>query len=328
MRLFGLSLCIQRPPACGIALMVSVTLASSQLSAQFLGKEHPVEHPTLYRTIQIDGLSIFYREAGPKDAPTLLLLHGFPSSSRMFEPLFARVSDRYHLVAPDYPGFGHSDWPDPKRFDYTFDHIASVIDAFTQATGLSRYTLYLQDYGGPVGFRMLLAHPERAQSLIVQNAVAHDEGLGAIWATRRAFWADRAAHEDALRENLLSLAATKSRHVGSDPKIELYDPDLWTDEFAFLRKPAQAGIQSDLFYDYRSNVDSYPKWQAWLQKTQPKLLVLWGRHDPSFDISEPERYRKDVPGAEVHVLDAGHFALDTKADEIAASLREFIAAQK
>ena len=150
-----------------------------------------MQHPTFYRTTQIDGLSIFYREAGPKDAPTLLLLHGFPSSSRMFEPLFARLSDRYHLVAPDYPGFGHSEWPDPKRFDYTFDHIASVIDDFAQAVGLSNYTLYVQDYGGPVGFRMALAHPERVQAVIVQNAVAHNEGLGAIWATRRAFWADR-----------------------------------------------------------------------------------------------------------------------------------------
>ena len=246
----------------------------------------------------------------------------------MFEPLFARLSDSYHLVAPDYPGFGHSDWPDPKGFDYTFDHIASVIGDFTQAMGVSHYTLYMQDYGGPVGFRMVLAHPERVQALIVQNAVAHNEGLGAIWATRRAFWADRAAHEEALRENLLSFAATKSRHIGGDPKIELYDPDLWTDEHAFLNAPGQAQIQTDLFYDYRTNVAAYPKWQAWLQQTQPKLLVLWGKHDPSFDISEPERFRKDVPNAGVYVLDAGHFALDTKADEIAALLREFMQAQK
>jgi pimeloyl-ACP methyl ester carboxylesterase len=328
MRLFSSPPSPQRLVVCGITLGISVILALSQLWAQIPGKDRFMEHPTFYRTVQIDGLSIFYREAGPKDAPTLLLLHGFPSSSRMFEPLFTRLSDRYHLVAPDYPGFGHSDWPDPKRFDYTFDHIASVIDDFTQAAGLSRYTIYMQDYGGPVGFRMLLAHPERAQSLIIQNAVAHNEGLGAIWATRRAFWADRSAHEDSLRENLLSFAATKLRHVGSDPKIELYDPDLWSDEFAFLSKPAQADMQSDLFYDYRTNVVNYPKWQAWLQKTQPKLLVVWGRHDPSFDSGEPERYRKDVPGAEIHVLDAGHFALDTKADEIAALLREFMTAQK
>src|ERR1700720_3927720 len=165
-----------------MAFVGSVMLASFQLPAHAQGKERPVEHPTVYRAIQIDGLSIFYREAGPKDAPTLLLLHGLPSSSRMFEPLFARLSDRYHLVAPDYPGFGHSDRPDPKQFAYTFDHYAEIMNHFTQALGLSRYTLYMQDYGGPVGFRMALAHPDRVEALIVQDAVAHNEGLGANWA--------------------------------------------------------------------------------------------------------------------------------------------------
>jgi pimeloyl-ACP methyl ester carboxylesterase len=305
--------------------MVIFVLASVQLLAQTHGKERSMQDPTFYRTIHIDGLSIFYREAGQKDAPTILLLHGLPSSSRMFQPLLTRLADNYHLVAPDYPGFGHSDWPDPKQFNYTFDHIASMISHFMQALGLSRYTLYMQDYGGPVGFRMALAHPERVQALIVQDAVAHNEGLGANWATRRAFWADRPAHEEALRKNLLSLATTKTRHIGDDPRIELYDPDLWTDEYTFLNAPGQAQIQSDLFYDYRTNVEAYPRWQAWLQKTQPKLLVLWGKHDLSFDLGEPERYRKDVPKAEVHVLDAGHFALDTKADEIAALVREFTA---
>jgi pimeloyl-ACP methyl ester carboxylesterase len=158
----------------------------------------------------------------------------------------------------------------------------------------------------------------------VQDAVAHDEGLGANWATRRAFWTDRPAHEEALRKNLLSLATTKTRHVGDDPNTELYDPDLWTDEYAFLNSPGQAQIQSDLFYDYRTNVDAYPTWQAWMKKTQPRLLVLWGKHDLSFELGEPERYRKDVPDAQVHVLDAGHFALDTKADEIADLVREFM----
>ena len=202
-----------------------------------------MEHPTAYRTVQIDGLSIFYREAGPKDAPTILLLHGIPSASRQFEPLFARLSDHYHLVAPDYPGFGHSDWPDPKKFAYTFDHIAEVMNHFTEALGLKRYTLYMHDYGGPVGFRMALAHPDRIEALIVQDAVAHDEGLGANWKARRAFWADRAANEALLRTNLFSLATTKTRHVGSDPNVERYDPDLWTDEFAFLSQPAQPDIQ-------------------------------------------------------------------------------------
>ncbi len=287
-----------------------------------------MEQPVSYHTVNVDGLSIFYREAGPKDAPTILFLHGLPSSSRMFQPLLTRLGDKYHLIAPDYPGYGHSDWPSPKEFAYTFDHIALVMTDFTQALGLSRYTLYMQDYGGPVGFRMALAHPERVRSLIVQDAVAHNEGLGANWATRRAFWDDRPAHEQALRKNLLSLATTKTRHVGDDPNVELYDPDLWTDEYAFLNVPGQAEIQSDLFYDYRTNVAAYPTWQEWLQRTQPELLVLWGKHDLSFDLGEPDRYRKDVPNAQVHILDAGHFALDTKPDEIAVLVREFMNGQK
>ncbi|MGH9475326.1 MAG: alpha/beta fold hydrolase [Terriglobales bacterium] len=285
-----------------------------------------MEQTVCYRTVRVAGLSLFYREAGAKDAPTLLLLHGLPSSSRMFQPLLTRLADEYHLVAPDYPGYGHSDWPDPQRFDYTFDRLAAVMEGFTAALGLTTYTLYMQDYGGPVGLRMALAHPERVQALIVQDAVAHNEGLGANWAARRAFWADRKGNETALRQTLLSLAATKTRHIGDDPHTELYDPDLWTDEYAFLNAPGQAQIQSDLFYDYRANVAAYPRWQAWMRETRPKLLVLWGRHDLSFELDEPERYRQDVPGAEVHLLDAGHFALDTKADEIAALVRAFLKA--
>jgi pimeloyl-ACP methyl ester carboxylesterase len=328
MRLFRLSRGSQCFRVSCMALVVTVILASFQWLAEAQRKEHPLEQPTIYRTTKVDGLSIFYREAGPKDAPTLLLLHGFPSSSRMFEPLFARLSDRYHLVAPDYPGFGHSDWPDPKTFAYTFDHCAEITNHFTEALGLSRYTLYLQDYGGPVGFRMALAHPERVQALIVQDAVAHNEGLGATWKPRRAFWADRAANESKFRTSFLSLATTRTRHLGNDPNLDRYDPDLWTDEFAFLSQPGQADIQTDLFYDYRTNVDAYPKWQAWMREQQPRLLVIWGKYDPSFDISEPKAYRRDVPKAEIHVLDAGHFALDTKADEIAALVRDFMKRRK
>ncbi len=253
---------------------------------------------TTYRTVNIDGLNIAYREAGSPDAPTLLLLHGLPSSSRMFEPLLTRLANKYHMVAPDYPGFGHSDAPSPKDYAYTFDNIAKLMDHFTEKLGLTKYSLYMQDYGGPVGFRMALAHPERVLSLIVQDAVAHNEGLGDNWKTRRAFWADRPAYEAALRKNLLSLETTRTRHVGNDPNPEKYDPDLWTDEYAFLNKPGQADIQSDLFYDYRTNVDAYPTWQQWMQKTQPKLLVIWGKYDLSFDSGEPERYRRDVPHAD------------------------------
>jgi pimeloyl-ACP methyl ester carboxylesterase len=302
--------------------LVGMVVPSGNVFAQ--PKESAMAQHVSYRTVKVDGLSVFYREAGPKEAPTLLLLHGLPSSSRMFEPLLTRLAGQFHMVAPDYPGFGHSDAPSPQEFSYTFDNIATLMDHFTEALRLNRYTLYMQDYGGPVGFRMALAHPDRVEALIVQDAVAHNEGLGANWKTRRAFWADRVANEAALRRNLLSLETTRTRHVGTDPKIETYDPDLWTDEFAFLNKPGEADIQSDLFYDYRTNVDAYPKWQAWMQKAQPRLLVLWGKYDLSFESTEPERYRRDVPKAQVHLLDAGHFALDTAADEIADLVRRFI----
>jgi pimeloyl-ACP methyl ester carboxylesterase len=195
---------------------------------------------------------------------------------------------------------------------------------FGEILALSRYSLFMQDYGGPVGFRMAMAHPERLDSLIVQNAVAYESGLSDLWGVRRAFWADRARHEEELRQNFLSLEATRRRHVGSDPQAERYDPDLWTDEFAFLNKPGQADIQVELFYDYRHNVSSYPKWQAWMRNTHPRLMVLWGKYDPSFETSEPASYQGDVPSAEIHMLEAGHFALDTAADQIADLVHSFL----
>jgi pimeloyl-ACP methyl ester carboxylesterase len=282
---------------------------------------------TSYRSVEVDGLSIFYREAGRADAPTLLLLHGFPSSSRMFEPLLSRLSGRYHLVALDYPGFGHSDAPDAKTFGYTFDHLAAVTQHFAEKVGIERYVLFMQDYGGPIGFRLALAHPERIQALIIQNAVAHEDGLGPLWEKRRAFWADRAANEAGLRQNLMSRAAARQRHVGTSPNADKYDPDLWDDEFAFLSKGGQTEIQSDLFYDYRTNVAAYPSWQAWLREHQPPTLVVWGKYDPSFLVAEAEAYRRDLPRAEVHIIEAGHFALDEKPDEIASLIEKFLAGQ-
>ena len=279
---------------------------------------------TAYRTVDADGLKVFYRDAGPPDAPAILLLHGFPSSSRMWQPLLDRLVGPFRLIAPDYPGFGHSDAPSQTEFAYTFDHLAAVIGRFTEVLGLRRYTLVVQDYGGPVGFRLAIAHPERLDALIVQNAVAHEDGLGPLWQTRREFWADRKAHEAALRENFFSFAATRQRHVGTSPNAENYDPDLWTDEFAFLSRPGQQDIQTDLFYDYRTNVASYTAWQDWLRQHQPPLLVLWGRYDPSFQVEEAEAYRREVPAAEVHILDAGHFALDEQPDAIADLTRGFL----
>ena len=277
-----------------------------------------------YRTVKIDGLDIFYREAGPKDAPTILLLHGYPSSSRMFATLIPLLADRYHLVAPDYPGFGQSEAPPPSRFRYSFDHLARIMDDFTQAVGLKSYVLYQQDYGGPIGMRLAIAHPERVRAMIVQNAVAHDEELGPGWEPRRAFWRDRAANEDTVVTPFVSLEGAKARHLGSSPHPERYDPEEWRDEYALLSRPGKRRIQSDLFFDYQTNVAAYPRWQAWLSAHRPPLLVLWGRYDPSFSVAGAQAYKRDVPEAEVHVLDAGHFALDEKVDEIAGLIRSFL----
>jgi len=229
------------------------------------------------------------------------------------------------LVAPDYPGFGHSDAPPREDFAYTFDNIAAAVQGFTDALRLDRYVLYLQDYGGPVGMRLAQARPERVAGLVIQNAVAHEEGLDdRLWAPRRAFWADRDANEARVRAGLISPEATRLRHLGTSPHPERYDPDLWTDETAFLAQPGQVQIQSDLFYDYRTNVASYPAWQAWLRARRPPTLVAWGRYDPSFAVGGAEAYRRDLPDAEIHVLDAGHFALDEAADEVAALMRGFL----
>jgi pimeloyl-ACP methyl ester carboxylesterase len=277
-----------------------------------------------YHTVEVGGLSMFYREAGPADAPTVLLLHGFPSSSRMWEPLLPLLADKYHLVAPDYPGFGYSSAPSPAAFEYTFDNLARLTSEFTAKLGIKSYVLFMQDYGGPVGFRMALAHPERVQAIIIQNAVSHEQGLSPLWEARRKYWADPVHELDNLKANFTSLDATRLRHVGSSPNPDRYDPDTWTDEYAFLTRPAQAEIQTTLFLDYRTNVASYPTWQKWLREAQPPTLVVWGKYDPSFAVAGASAYAKDVSKAEVHILDAGHFALDEATDQIADIVHDFL----
>ena len=278
-----------------------------------------------YKTVQVNGLNIFYREAGPTNGPVILLLHGVPTSSRMYQPMLeSSLSRTYRLIAPDFPGFGHSSWPSPKEFSYTFDNLAQVTEKFTDVLDIPRYTLYLHDYGGPVGMRMAVAHPEKVQALIIQNAVSHEEGLSPLWAARRAFWQDRASHEPAFRKSFLSLETIRNRHLGSSPHPERIDPDTWTDEFYFLNQPGQADIQTELFFDYQNNLKAYPVWQKWLRDHQPPMLVLWGRYDPSFVVAGAEAYREDVPEAEVHILDAGHFALDEQAGEVISLTAEFM----
>ena len=287
----------------------------------------PVTHATTtYKYLDIDGLKIFYREAGPASAPTILLLHGLPSSSRMFDTLIPLLADRYHLIAPDYPGFGHSDAPSPDKFSYTFENIANVIDKFTQTLNLNKYALYVNDYGGPIGFRLAVAHPERITAIVVQNAVAHNDGLEERrWAGPRAFWADRAKYEDQFRQRLTALQGAKARHIGNSPHPERYNPDLWDDEFAYLSKPGIAEIQVALFYDYQSNLAAYPAWQDYLRTHKPPMLVIWGKYDPAFALPEVDAYKRDVPGTEVHVLEAGHFAMDEAVDDVAALMRAFMA---
>ncbi|KJC38848.1 alpha/beta hydrolase [Bradyrhizobium sp. LTSP857] len=301
------------------AIMASMALPAS---AQDL---HSSRRSISYHTVDIQGLKIFYREAGPVDAPTVLLLHGFPSSSRMWEPLLPLLADKYHLIAPDYPGFGNSSVPSPSDFSYTFDNLANVIGELTTKLGLNDYVLFMQDYGGPVGFRMALSHPERVRAIIIQNAVSHEQGLSPLWIARKKYWADPAHELEALKANFTSLEATRQRHLGTSPRPERYDPDTWIDEYAFLTRPGQPEIQTTLFLDYRTNVASYPKWQDWLRKTRPPTLVVWGKYDPSFTVAGAMAYRNDVPDAEVHILEAGHFALDEATDEIASLARDFLA---
>jgi len=277
-----------------------------------------------YHTVDLQGLNIFYREAGPANAPTVLLLHGFPSSSRMWEPLLPLLADKYHLIAPDYPGFGHSSAPSPSNFEYTFDNVAQAISELTTKLEVTNYVLFVQDYGGPVGFRMALSRPERVRAIIVQNAVSHEQGLSPLWEARRKYWADPAHELESLKANFTSLEATRQRHIGSSPHPDRYNPDTWTDEYAFLSRPGEADIQTTLFLDYRNNLASYPLWQKWLREVQPPTLVVWGKYDPSFTVAGATAYAGDVPNAEVHLLDAGHFALDEATDEIASLVRNFL----
>jgi pimeloyl-ACP methyl ester carboxylesterase len=277
---------------------------------------------TTYHRVTVDGVGIFYREAGPKNAPTIVLLHGYPSSSREFDQLIPLLATRYHLIAPDFPGFGQSDSPSPATYTYTFDHLAQTTNGLLEQLGINKYALYLHDYGGPVGFRIMSAHPERVQALVVQNANAYKEGLGVKWATIAKYWADPKAHPEVV-DAFMSYAATEQRHTTGTSHPERYNPDTWTDEFAHLSRPGQREIQGDLLYDYRTNVASYPQWQAWLREHKPPTLVVWGRNDPSFIAPGGDAYKRDVPDAEVHQLDAGHFAFDEQNDEIARLMLKF-----
>ena len=281
--------------------------------------------PITYRTVDVDDVKIFYREAGPPGAPTLLLLHGFPSASHMFRDLIPLLADRFHLVAPDLPGFGQSDMPLREDFTYTFDNLAKRIDRFTEIIGLRRFALYIFDYGAPVGLRIAVNHPERITAIISQNGNAYEKGLSEGWNPIQAYWREPIqANRDALRD-FLTPGTTRFQYTHGVADPSLVSPDGSSLDDHYLARPGAHEVQLDLFLDYASNVALYPAFQAYFRKHQPPLLAVWGKSDPFFLPAGAEAYKRDIPQAEVRFFDTGHFALETHAAEIAAAIRDFSA---
>lgn len=279
-----------------------------------------------HRRISVDGVELFYREAGPRNAPVLLLLHGFPTSSQMYRNLIPRLADRYRVIAPDYPGFGQSDAPAPDKFEYSFDHYADLMDKLSQQLGLQRYALYVMDYGAPVGFRLATRHPERVSALIVQNGNAYIEGIGAFWDPIKAYWQDNnATNAEHIRQAALTLEGTRWQYLNGVPDPTLVSPDAYMLDQAYLERPGNKDIQLAMIYDYRTNLPRYPEWQAYFRKYQPPTLVIWGKNDAIFLAAGAQPYRRDNPKAEVHLLDTGHFALETHGAQIAQLIRGFLA---
>jgi len=277
-----------------------------------------------YHTVDVDGFKIFYREAGLRETPTLLLLHGFPTAGHMFRDLIPLLADRFHLVAPDLPGFGQSDAPSHKTFAYSFDSIANLIDRFTEVIALRRFAMYVFDYGAPTGFRIAVKHPDRVSAIISQNGNAYEEGLSEGWNPIRAYWEDASsANRNALRA-FLTPETTRWQYMHGVPDPSAVSPDGYSLDNFYLDRPGQDDIQLDLFGDYQSNVRLYPTFQKYFRDHKPKLLAVWGRHDPFFRPAGAEAYRRDIPNAVVRFLDTGHFALETHAIEIAADIREFL----
>nr|WP_148255993.1 alpha/beta hydrolase [Pusillimonas sp. T7-7] len=283
---------------------------------------------TRYGFQQVGGVEVFYREAGPSDAPVILLLHGFPSASHMFRDLIPLLADRFRLIAPDLPGFGQTKAPPRGTFDYTFDSLADVIEGFTDAMSLDRYALYIFDYGAPVGLRLAMRHPERVSAVISQNGNAYVEGFSDEWGPWEAYWRDpSAANREACR---LSLAPDTIRNwqygTGADPQH--LSPDGYELDISYMARPGAEDIQLDLILDYRSNVELYPSFHSYFREYRPRFLAVWGRHDPAFVPAGAHAYQRDLPDAQIHLLDTGHFALETHAEEIAMLIRAFLASDK
>jgi pimeloyl-ACP methyl ester carboxylesterase len=310
-------------------IMIAPSVIMAVTSPSLRAEDQPVATPpiqVLHRTVKVEGLDIFYREAGPKDAPAVLLLHGFPTSSHMFRNLIPALADRYHVVAPDYPGFGNSSAPPVEEFEYTFDNLAKVIDAFTSQVGLEKFALYVQDYGAPVGYRLAVKHPERVTALIVQNGNAYDEGIdNDFWVPVKAYWRDRTEANAAPLRKFVTLEATRWQYTHGVRNPEAISPDNWNVDQPLLDRPGNAEIQLALLQSYGSNPPKYPEWQAYFRKHQPPTLIVWGKNDAIFPAAGAYPYRRDLKDVEFHLLDTGHFALEEDGPTIARLIRDFLA---
>ena len=299
-----------------VLMVVLLTVAQAAVPETVIQTQH--------KTINIDGVDIFYREAGPVDAPTILLLHGFPTSSHMFRNLIPALSDRYHLVAPDYPGFGNSAQPDMESFDYSFDNLANVMEHFVAELGIKKYSIYLMDYGAPIGFRLAAKHPEQITSLIVQNGNAYTEGLREFWDPIRVYWKDRTAKNAEPLAGFISPDGVKWQYTHGVRNEKLISPDNWNVDLRHLTREGNPSIQLALFYDYQNNVPHYPEWQAYFRKYQPPMLIVWGKNDYIFPAEGAHPYKRDLKNLEFHLLDTGHFALEEDGQVIADHIREFM----
>jgi pimeloyl-ACP methyl ester carboxylesterase len=321
----GLPLAVNRRR---LVLGLSLTAVAALPQAASAAKPRPAAtsaYPVTYhRTKTVDGVKIFYREAGPKDAPVVLLLHGFPTSSHMFRNLIPALADRYHVIAPDYPGYGQSDMPDRAKFKYTFDRFGELVDGLLDQLGVVHYAMYVMDYGAPVGWRLALKHPERVTGLIVQNGNAYDEGLKEFWNPIKKYWADGS---DASRQALLKLVTpetTKFQYTDGMSDVSRIAPDNWVQDQALLDRPGNNEIQMDMFYDYRTNLPLYPAVQAYFRKHKPPTLIVWGKNDFIFPPDGAHPYKRDLPDVEFHLIDTGHFALEDRFDEMVPLIRDFL----
>ncbi len=305
-----------------LGLIASPIITSTQAQAASAQTENAIH----YKTVAIDGLEIFYREAGAKDAPTLLLLHGFPTSSQQYRNLIPALADKYHVIAPDYPGFGRSAMPSREDFNYSFASYATLMEGFTNTLKLDDYALYVMDYGAPVGYRLALKAPEKVNALIIQNGNAYDEGLLEFWDVFKTYWSDDTTGNREKLRGFLEVGATEWQYTHGIPaeNADLVSPDAWMLDQAYLDRPGNQEIQLDLFYDYRTNVDLYPEFQEYFRTFQPPTLIVWGKNDVIFPSEGAAPYLRDLPNAEVHMLDAGHFALETNGPEIADKIHTFL----